>query len=551
MESEFIINTREEFWEELKILASNVAISSDSSSKILLKYISLGQSFLDSYLEKDDAMVRFALMFLDSETFRRNKAHLVSKLAKLFADQYIVPKRDVLASLILLCHGKTHPETFQILCDEPAFPKLISIIYYHRTLNDWLFRFSLDLLFEISRIRKLPPSYLALVDHNFLMYTMDLIETDANYIGKDEFSSSLLKIILVFNEQFMLKDPADSTVSDTPYSSASETSDYFQQQQSSLLPAKSAFSALSDNPLVDLIAVKRHKYPNFGHNLVLLFNRNRNHSLQLLILKLLHCIFTNNSTVDYFYLNDLYVIVDIFIRQLIDLSSDKDDLRNAYLRVLEPILHSEELKANQYKRDELYILLFGLASESHFAEVSSTTRRLAHRCISVDWICRNDSLPPNPADSPPADIVPPLPTPPPIGTSLKTNTNSSSAPDLPALATLSLNDGSEVNRKPGFDPSLNSTTQSPSANIAQIRARGPRRPPPPPPRSRGMSVCNRNLLDPADDLHPISSEPTGLSVHSAELFIQKRLRNASLSISPAVTPPRPRSVAPSMPSSRS
>ena len=49
-------------------------------------------------------------------------------------------------------------------------------------------------------------------------------------------------------------------------------------------------------------------------------------SLQLLILKLLYLIFTTPETYEYFYSNDLRVLVDVFIRELYDLPDDAESV---------------------------------------------------------------------------------------------------------------------------------------------------------------------------------------------------------------------------------
>jgi hypothetical protein len=49
-------------------------------------------------------------------------------------------------------------------------------------------------------------------------------------------------------------------------------------------------------------------------------------SLQLLILKLLYLIFTTPETYEYFYNNDLRVLVDVFIRELYDLPDDAESV---------------------------------------------------------------------------------------------------------------------------------------------------------------------------------------------------------------------------------
>ena len=59
--------------------------------------------------------------------------------------------------------------------------------------------------------------------------------------------------------------------------------------------------------------------------------------LQLLILKLLYLLFTTSATYEYFYTNDLRVLVDVMIRNLLDLPDESEPVtipshRNPLLR---------------------------------------------------------------------------------------------------------------------------------------------------------------------------------------------------------------------------
>jgi hypothetical protein len=120
-------------------------------------------------------------------------------------------------------------------------------------------------------------------------------------------------------------------------------------------------------------------HKTFGENLILLLNRESETSLQLLILKLLYLIFTTPTTTEYFYTNDLHVLLDVVLRNLLDLPADDDAdrndgagahaspmraLRHTYLRVLHPLL----------------------ANSQHFAPADGTTVRLAERCRRVEWV---------------------------------------------------------------------------------------------------------------------------------------------------------------------
>ena len=111
-------------------------------------------------------------------------------------------------------------------------------------------------------------------------------------------------------------------------------------------------------------------------------------SLQLLILKILYLLFTTPSTYEYFYTNDLRVLVDIMIRNLLDLPQNAIALRHIYLRVLYPLLAHTQLReeGNHYKQDQLQRLLRSVGGSWHFGEVDETTARLVERCWRVEWL---------------------------------------------------------------------------------------------------------------------------------------------------------------------
>jgi hypothetical protein len=53
--------------------------------------------------------------------------------------------------------------------------------------------------------------------------------------------------------------------------------------------------------------------------------------MQLLILKMLYLLFTTPGTHEYFYTNDLRVLLDVFIRELVDLPEEHESVRQSYL----------------------------------------------------------------------------------------------------------------------------------------------------------------------------------------------------------------------------
>lgn len=48
--------------------------------------------------------------------------------------------------------------------------------------------------------------------------------------------------------------------------------------------------------------------------------------MQLLILKILYLLFTTRGTSEYFYTNDLCVLVDVFLREISDLDEESESV---------------------------------------------------------------------------------------------------------------------------------------------------------------------------------------------------------------------------------
>jgi len=122
--------------------------------------------------------------------------------------------------------------------------------------------------------------------------------------------------------------------------------------------------------------------------------------MQLLVLKILYLLFTTKGTSEYFYTNDLCVLVDVFLRELVDLDDESESLRHTYLRVLHPLLTKTQLRDIPYKRPQIVFALESLTGNSGIRDVSPATRRLVDRCLSGDWCVqlRKTSSTANPSD---------------------------------------------------------------------------------------------------------------------------------------------------------
>ena len=147
------------------------------------------------------------------------------------------------------------------------------------------------------------------------------------------------------------------------------------------------------NRVIKLLSLYGSSYMTFGENIILLLNRETETSLQLLILKLLYLLFTTRATYEYFYTNDLRVLLDVIIRNLLDLPNELISLRHTYLRVLYPLLAHTQLKQPpHYKRDEIVKVLsiLGGSANAHWEPADETTMRLVERVAKVPWLRDED-----------------------------------------------------------------------------------------------------------------------------------------------------------------
>jgi hypothetical protein len=143
------------------------------------------------------------------------------------------------------------------------------------------------------------------------------------------------------------------------------------------------------NRVVKCLSLHGPHYKSFGSNMILLLNRETETSMQLLILKLLYLLFTTKATHEYFYTNDLRVLVDVIIRNLLDLPNELTSLRHTYLRVLYPLLaHTQLSHPPHYKREEIQKVMRLLtgAGNMHFEAADETTLRLVDRVSKVKWL---------------------------------------------------------------------------------------------------------------------------------------------------------------------
>ncbi|EAW06866.1 uncharacterized protein ACLA_085620 [Aspergillus clavatus NRRL 1] len=329
----------------------------------------------DEYLTSPFEVSRCSYNLLSSRIFASHRDYVRRQMIYGLLQEDEPDTLHLIVSFLLF-DGREHEEVFRMMNGEGLFPRLLELLRTCAIADGEgqaaLHRMLMDLLYEMARIQRIKIEDLVLVDDDFIKGLFGIIE-DLSYDASDPYHYPVIRVLLVLNEQYMISahSPVDEGPSSGPLT----------------------------NKVIKILAMHGNLYKTFGENIILLINREAETSLQLLTLKLLYLIFTTPSTYEYFYTNDLHVLVDILIRNLLDLPEEASALRHTYLRVLYPLLAHTQLKTPpHYKRDELKrmlsLLVRGQLSMTgsdaerilHFEEVDETTRRLVFRCATVDWL---------------------------------------------------------------------------------------------------------------------------------------------------------------------
>ncbi|KAL4780253.1 hypothetical protein BJX76DRAFT_53595 [Aspergillus varians] len=383
MELEVSVDNEQQFWTNIQEIVSAPCSSEDLIDDALREYLSLAAKYKERYLQTEFEVTRCSFQLLSSAIFVTHTDYVRRQMiyALLQEDD---PLTLHMITSFLLFDGRQHEFPLQMMNEEGAFPRLLELLNAQSIDTEdesaaGLHRLLMDLLYELSRIQKIKIEDLVLVDDDFVRGLFDIIE-NLSFDASDPYHYPVIRVLLVLNEQFMI--------------SAHTPND------------EQSLSSPLTNKVIKVLSMHGNSYKTFGENIILLINREAETSLQLLTLKLLYLIFTTPPTYEYFFTNDLHVLVDILIRNLLDLPEEASALRHTYLRVLYPLIAHTQLKLPpHYKRDELNRMLSllvrgqlsgataaGCEKITHFDEVDETTRRLVLRCATVDWL-RNEQEP--------------------------------------------------------------------------------------------------------------------------------------------------------------
>ncbi|KAF9302902.1 hypothetical protein BGZ74_004678 [Mortierella antarctica] len=293
-----------QFYAELKDVLEEGGFQADPEAQVD-SYITLITQHQDEFLDNSGQdLAQCCYRLLDSEAFQQNTLAVTNSIIDR-AIQSPVDQDMWVTYHILLYAGKEFPKVYNWMLRSEFFAKLKYQILQQE----------------------------ALLDEPFLHYLLDLVErTRAD--ADENLNYGAIKLLLTFNEQFMLN--MSNRANYTP---------------------SGAKSTYSGNPLLTVLTDRPGASCTFGENLIFILNRAEETALQMLILKLLYLLFTSPTLYEFFYTNDLHVLVDVVIRELWNLPEEEESLRHAYLRVMGPLLTNTQLNRATYKRAEIVRVL--------------------------------------------------------------------------------------------------------------------------------------------------------------------------------------------------
>ncbi|KAL9603651.1 MAG: hypothetical protein Q9219_000970 [cf. Caloplaca sp. 3 TL-2023] len=368
-EVSYDLDNEQQFWDELDDIVSAQCQTHGLIDDALRSYLTFIANYRGEYLHTEYDIARCAFKLLDSILFSAHRDYIRRQIVFGLLQEDSPDTLHLIVTLLLF-DGRDNEATFELMNEEGIFLRLVELIHERKDDDTGLHRMLLELLYEMSRIQRLRIQDLILIEDEFVRYLFQIIEGVSDDVN-DPYHYPVIRVLLILNEQYMVSahDPSPTQPSTTT-------------------------SALT-NKVIKTLSTHGSRYKTFGENIILLLNRESETSLQLLILKLLYLLFTTPPTHEYFYTNDLRVLVDVMIRNLLDLPLSAKPLRHTYLRVLYPLLAHTQLKdPPHYKRDELLRLLNMMTAsggEDHFGAVDETTKRLVGRCEKVAWLEEDDA----------------------------------------------------------------------------------------------------------------------------------------------------------------
>ncbi|KAG2136004.1 hypothetical protein DEU56DRAFT_363556 [Suillus clintonianus] len=391
----YLIENAQQFWSELDDVLrvpSDGSVTLSMLDTALRRFVSLCASYHEQFLQSPMQLEHACSLLLDSELFAFHSERMC-ELAIEDVESKTDPHSQLILYSILLFYGRRqsnfirshkhwqplipllmdhvlveiNPDTEDVYIGAPSISSgsgsRSSMVVGHIPIEAKLRSLGVRLLYEFCRVQKLSLHDLSVFNDQFLDSLFELVE-QTRFMPDETLNYSVIKLIVALNEQFMVASLSNN------------------QQPGAKEPEL-------HNRVLTVLISRLGSSKTFGENMIFMLNRASRSAedlcMQLLVLKLLYILFTNKATSEYFYTNDLRVLVDVFLRELVDLDEESESLRHTYLRVLHPLLTKTQMRNVPYKRPQIVLALESLIQNGNIRDINPTTKRLVERCLGGEW----------------------------------------------------------------------------------------------------------------------------------------------------------------------
>ncbi|KAJ3332475.1 hypothetical protein HDU76_000121 [Blyttiomyces sp. JEL0837] len=220
--------------------------------------------------------------------------------------------------LSLIYHfGHSTAHSFRKVADMDAL-EFLSLVLGKKTRHR-LERPAVKIMYEVCQLQELTD--LNQLGNSFVSNLLDLIEVTTDE-ADEEYQNDMIRLMLAINAQFMLKNAA---------------------------------RRVTPNAVIDQLASRLYLGKSLGESVIFLFNRADSSVVQLLMLKFLIEIFRTPDTQNFFYTNDLRVIMDVILRECRNVEDSEEELQMFHLSLLPYLLRNSSL--NGYKLKDVASLV--------------------------------------------------------------------------------------------------------------------------------------------------------------------------------------------------
>ncbi|CDH52072.1 related to orc3p [Lichtheimia corymbifera JMRC:FSU:9682] len=350
---DYFFDDASSFHAELDDILRLPCVNKQDAERITTQYLRLWSRFQDEFCQSQTELAHCAYQMIDSHLFLEHSTTILSHITQAHALSASDPHDLRIAYSLLIYAGKEDPRWMKFVVSDARRNKQNRL--FRKIINEPIIASSVGLAFEMCKVSKLRQSDLGVVSCSFLNSLLDMVESmlqDAD----ESFNYDIIQFILVLNEQYMM-------------------------------------AGTQTNRVLDMLEERMGTATTFSANLIFMLNRSDDACVKLLILKLLYGIFTRPSLYEFFYTNDLYVLVDIMLREVCDLGEEREAeaLRDAYLRVLRPLLINTQLRRTPYKETEIRSTLCAMIAPCNYRIVNPSTNRLVERILE-EWTPSSSTL---------------------------------------------------------------------------------------------------------------------------------------------------------------